>query len=163
MRPLKTAASCLKCHAAQGYKEGDIRGGISVAVHMKDYEAIAPAAPTRGATRSRRYVGRGTGGVRRGRPANPAAAARAVTRRKQPCARARSGWLRLSRCASGQLALGCSGTTCSNGPRKRIASSAFRRATPLTYEMFLSCVHPEDREYVDQALGGLADRSALRH
>ncbi len=30
MAPLITEASCLNCHAIQGYKEGDIRGGISV-------------------------------------------------------------------------------------------------------------------------------------
>lgn len=30
MAPLVTKQSCLKCHAIQGYKEGDIRGGISV-------------------------------------------------------------------------------------------------------------------------------------
>jgi len=30
MAPLITDISCLKCHAKQGYKEGDIRGGISV-------------------------------------------------------------------------------------------------------------------------------------
>ncbi len=30
MAPLITKKSCLKCHAQQGYKEGDIRGGISV-------------------------------------------------------------------------------------------------------------------------------------
>ncbi|MBI5596750.1 MAG: DUF3365 domain-containing protein [Elusimicrobia bacterium] len=38
MRPLVTEAGCLKCHAQQGYKAGDIRGGISVAVpweHMQ--------------------------------------------------------------------------------------------------------------------------------
>lgn len=34
MKPLVTEAGCLKCHAAQGYREGDIRGGISVAVPM---------------------------------------------------------------------------------------------------------------------------------
>lgn len=32
MRPLATEASCLKCHAIQGYKIGDVRGGISVTV-----------------------------------------------------------------------------------------------------------------------------------
>ncbi|MBF0321254.1 MAG: DUF3365 domain-containing protein [Nitrospirae bacterium] len=32
MAPLKVKKTCLKCHAKQGYKEGDIRGGISVAV-----------------------------------------------------------------------------------------------------------------------------------
>lgn len=30
MAPLVTEQSCLACHAQQGYKEGDIRGGISV-------------------------------------------------------------------------------------------------------------------------------------
>lgn len=30
MAPLRVKNSCLSCHAAQGYKEGDIRGGISV-------------------------------------------------------------------------------------------------------------------------------------
>jgi diguanylate cyclase (GGDEF)-like protein len=30
MAPLKTEKACLQCHAKQGYKEGDIRGGISV-------------------------------------------------------------------------------------------------------------------------------------
>lgn len=30
MAPLITKKSCLKCHAKQGYKEGDIRGGISI-------------------------------------------------------------------------------------------------------------------------------------
>ena len=35
MRPFVAEKSCLKCHAAQGYKEGDIRGGISVSVPME--------------------------------------------------------------------------------------------------------------------------------
>jgi PAS domain S-box-containing protein len=39
MRPLRTVASCLKCHAFQGYKEGEVRGGISVAVPLKEYAA----------------------------------------------------------------------------------------------------------------------------
>lgn len=30
MAPVITESSCLKCHAVQGYKQGDIRGGISV-------------------------------------------------------------------------------------------------------------------------------------
>jgi chemotaxis family two-component system sensor kinase Cph1 len=32
MRPLIVEASCLKCHCTQGYKVGDIRGGVSVSV-----------------------------------------------------------------------------------------------------------------------------------
>ncbi|MFP5212639.1 MAG: PAS domain S-box protein, partial [Acidobacteriota bacterium] len=37
MRPMVTEAGCLKCHAFQGYKEGDIRGGISVSVPFTPY------------------------------------------------------------------------------------------------------------------------------
>ncbi len=41
MWPLETEQSCLGCHLEQGYKVGDIRGGISVSVPMKPYLAIA--------------------------------------------------------------------------------------------------------------------------
>ncbi|MEW6410735.1 MAG: DUF3365 domain-containing protein, partial [Nitrospirota bacterium] len=40
MRPLITEKDCLKCHAAQGYKEGDIRGGISISIPMEPLWAI---------------------------------------------------------------------------------------------------------------------------
>jgi hypothetical protein len=40
MRPLITESGCLKCHGAQGYKVGDIRGGISVAVPLSPFLAI---------------------------------------------------------------------------------------------------------------------------
>ena len=32
MAPLKVEESCLKCHAKQGYKTGEVRGGISVTI-----------------------------------------------------------------------------------------------------------------------------------
>lgn len=41
MRPLVTEPACLKCHAAQGYRVGDIRGGISVSVPLAPIRAIA--------------------------------------------------------------------------------------------------------------------------
>jgi PAS domain S-box-containing protein len=40
IRPFVTEIACLKCHASQGYKEGDIRGGISVSVPMAPLWAI---------------------------------------------------------------------------------------------------------------------------
>ena len=40
MRACITKKECLKCHAAQGYKEGDIRGGISVSVLLSSYFKI---------------------------------------------------------------------------------------------------------------------------
>ena len=44
MRPFVTEKGCLKCHAAQGYQEGDIRGGISVSVPMAPLRAIDKSA-----------------------------------------------------------------------------------------------------------------------
>ena len=40
MRPFVTEKACLKCHAVQGYKEGDIRGGISISIPMEPLRAI---------------------------------------------------------------------------------------------------------------------------
>ena len=37
LKPLITQQSCLKCHAFQGYKVGDIRGGVSVSIPMKPF------------------------------------------------------------------------------------------------------------------------------
>lgn len=45
MAPLQVTASCLKCHAEQGYRLGDIRGGISV-THRYD-PFLSAAAPSR--------------------------------------------------------------------------------------------------------------------
>lgn len=41
MKPLITEKECLKCHGDQGYRIGDIRGGLSVAVPMEPLWAIA--------------------------------------------------------------------------------------------------------------------------
>lgn len=40
LKPLITERGCLKCHAEQGYREGDIRGGISVSVPMDPSRAV---------------------------------------------------------------------------------------------------------------------------
>ena len=37
MRPMMTKKGCLKCHAFQGYKVGDVRGGVGVSVSMSPY------------------------------------------------------------------------------------------------------------------------------
>ncbi|MCB1919305.1 MAG: EAL domain-containing protein [Candidatus Competibacteraceae bacterium] len=37
MRPMITEKNCLKCHAEQGYREGNIRGGISVSLPWRPY------------------------------------------------------------------------------------------------------------------------------
>jgi PAS domain S-box-containing protein len=40
IRPLMTEEGCLKCHAVQGYKKGEVRGGISVAILMEPFRRI---------------------------------------------------------------------------------------------------------------------------
>jgi PAS domain S-box-containing protein len=41
MRPFVTEEACLKCHGAQGYRVGEIRGGISVSVPMAPLTELA--------------------------------------------------------------------------------------------------------------------------
>lgn len=43
MRYMVTEDMCLKCHAVQGYKVGDIRGGISVTIPMEHYQQAQTA------------------------------------------------------------------------------------------------------------------------
>ncbi len=42
MAPLITTKNCLKCHAKQGYKEGDIRGGISITLPFSPTANMGP-------------------------------------------------------------------------------------------------------------------------
>ncbi len=37
MQPMFVSADCLKCHSHQGYKEGEVRGGISVSIPMSPF------------------------------------------------------------------------------------------------------------------------------
>jgi len=43
MRPLVTSQACLRCHREQGYRVGDVRGGISVAVPMGTFAVAGHA------------------------------------------------------------------------------------------------------------------------
>ncbi|HEY5998709.1 MAG TPA: ATP-binding protein [bacterium] len=40
MQPLRVDPPCLKCHAAQGYRVGDLRGGLSVAIPMSAFAGV---------------------------------------------------------------------------------------------------------------------------
>ena len=44
IRPILTSKDCLKCHEHQGYKVGDVRGGVGVRVPMAGLYAIAEGA-----------------------------------------------------------------------------------------------------------------------
>ncbi|MFA6148592.1 MAG: DUF3365 domain-containing protein [bacterium] len=47
MEPLKTDATCLQCHERQGYKVGDVRGGISIAFPYAPFERSIRTAERR--------------------------------------------------------------------------------------------------------------------
>jgi hypothetical protein len=51
MEPLKVEASCLKCHEQQGYKVGDIRGGIGIAFPYAPFERSIRTAELRAIAR----------------------------------------------------------------------------------------------------------------
>jgi diguanylate cyclase (GGDEF)-like protein len=40
MRAFRTEETCLRCHAMQGYRVGDVRGGISASVPLKPYRTL---------------------------------------------------------------------------------------------------------------------------
>lgn len=40
MQPLPVTEGCLKCHSSQGYKVGDVRGGIGAYVRLQPYTAV---------------------------------------------------------------------------------------------------------------------------
>jgi signal transduction histidine kinase/DNA-binding response OmpR family regulator len=40
LKPYETKEACLKCHATQGYRLGDIRGGISVSIPLAPYYTV---------------------------------------------------------------------------------------------------------------------------
>ncbi|MGX9725816.1 MAG: diguanylate cyclase [Candidatus Electronema sp. VV] len=46
MRAFRTQDDCLKCHRHQGYKQGDVRGGIGVSVPLRPYMEIRQRATT---------------------------------------------------------------------------------------------------------------------
>jgi len=54
MVPLRTEQACLACHAKQGYKIGEIRGGISAAIPLEESERLYLA-------RARTYLATGVG------------------------------------------------------------------------------------------------------
>lgn len=41
MRPMLMTEDCMKCHAQLGYKVGDVRGGVGVAVPLAEYNRLA--------------------------------------------------------------------------------------------------------------------------
>ncbi len=40
IKPILTKAGCLECHEQHGFKEGDVRGGLSVALPLAAYRAV---------------------------------------------------------------------------------------------------------------------------
>lgn len=157
MRPVYAEKPCLTCHAAQGYREGEVRGGIGIAVPMGQYRSLESQAIRRFSVtyalswfsgtlligfisfRARRQV------LERQR--SEAALLRSEANLNKAQALAHIG--------SWYLDIPANVLTWSDEVFRMFGLPAGRL---LTYETFLDCVHPEDRERVDRAwkdsLGG---------
>lgn len=148
MQPLITKQGCLKCHGHQGYRVGDVRGGISLAVPFepfwsKERRTIAVHVASLGLLWVFGLAGIFVGsGKLRKRIQEREKAERAVEesegnlKRAQEIAHIGSWYLDLTK------------------NELRWSDETYRifgvpPGSPITYERFLGMVHPDDREYVD--------------
>ena len=148
MLPMRAKKGCLKCHGIQGYKEGDVRGGISVSVPMTPYLAqeyrniIQTALPhiiiwIIGLC----FIGIGYRGIRI-----------RINEREL----AEDELFKNQYFLQKAQEIGHIGTWELDIKKNELfwTDENYRIfglpiGTELTYETFLNCVHPDDREYVD--------------
>ena len=181
MRPMIAKKSCLKCHVNQGYKVGDVRGGVSVSVPMSLYVASQRKVFT---THVFGFglvwllgiagIGMATRGLRnRNRARDKAEAAlqkaheklevrveeRTVELNKEIEERKQAEEALLNQTYFLQKAqeIGQIGTWELDIKKNELLWTdenykifGLPIGTKLTYEIFLNCVHPDDREYVDK-------------
>jgi PAS domain S-box-containing protein len=149
MRPFRTEKACLKCHASQGSKVGDIQGGISLDIPLEPYFAgVKAQALPLAAGHFLIWVLGLTGIVLRDRHIR-----RNLKERQETEKALRESREDLNRAQ----AVAHTGSWRLNVQRNELAGSeeshrifGIPAGTPMTYESFLEAVHPEDREYVDR-------------
>jgi PAS domain S-box-containing protein len=149
MRPFYTEKSCLKCHASQGYKAGDIRGGISLDIPLERFFAgvraqTIPLAAGHfliwvlglaGILLRERHIRRDLNERQQ--------AEEALRESREDLNRAQA----VAHTGSWRLNLQRNELTWSEETHRIFGIPA---GTSMTYEAFLDAVHPEDRQYVDQ-------------
>ena len=149
MRPLVARDTCLKCHAKQGYKVGDIRGGLSVSVPTRLFMETAQQDTLRvawilGLVWLTGLVGLGLGTRRLAERMQQQHAAEDALRKSQHfLAKSQS----LGHIGSWSLDIKANRLVWSE---ENYRIFGVPTGTPLTYESFLKCVHPDDRDYVDK-------------
>jgi PAS domain S-box-containing protein len=150
MRPTIAKKPCLKCHAFQGYKEGDIRGGVGVSIPMTPYLAIQQKTINTLITAHFfiwifGLIVIGFISVKARALASERIKAEDRLRRSEDnLNRAQE----VARIGSWSLDIPKNELMWSK-ETYRIFGVAFD--TPLTYEAFLQMVHPDDRNYVDRS------------
>lgn len=153
MRPMRITAGCLKCHSVQGYREGEIRGGFSGALPMKEYEAIVgphqrEEVIAHGAIWIFGMVLLGVGSRRIRRHQRKQDLAQAATRESE---KRLTKAQEIAHVGSWELDLP-SGRISWSDEAYRIFGLPHGSATG--YEVFLDVVHPDDRDAVDAAYSG---------
>jgi PAS domain S-box-containing protein len=149
MRPFRTEKACLKCHASQGNKEGDIQGGISLDIPLERYFAgVKSQALPLGAGHFLIWMLGLTGIVLRERhlrrnQEEQQRAVAVVQESREDLNRAQA----VAHTGSWRLNVQRNELTGSDESHRIFGIPA---GTPMTYESFLEAVHPEDREYVDR-------------
>ncbi len=150
MRSLIVKAGCLKCHAQQGYKVGDIRGGISFSIPMDERFALLKTHLFSSSLSYGFLWLLGLGGIAFGSSRNiarirereNAESALLISQGKLKEAQ------RIAKIGNWELNLSNNALTWSDEVYCifDIAPQQF----PATYEDFLDIVHPEDSDYVNQ-------------
>lgn len=148
MRPLITEKGCLQCHQKQGYKAGDIRGGISVSVPMAPFFTVErkhfiSMSLGYGLLWLAGVVGLGLGALRISRQINARKKIQQVLKKSE------------SRMAEAQRIANIGSWDWDIKNDKLVCSDEIFRMFGVqsqihnaTYENFLKFVHPEDRPHV---------------
>ncbi len=169
MGRLLTEARCLKCHEQQGYREGDVRGGISVSVPLASPDLAALAA-------SRRRLSVGLGGVWVLGLIGVVVAGRSVRgrlRERDQDMTERKRWEEMLRENRARLDLALQSARMGVWSRDMVENKRhfddvvchILGIEPATFTgteaEFLSAVHPDDREGIRAALARTVEGDAL--
>ncbi len=150
MRPLRADQGCLKCHGKQGYRAGDIRGGVASSLDLRPL--LARQAEHLAVTLSLHGLLWGLGALallfngRRARRQRDAhlRAREALQRSEQNLLEAQA----VAHVGSWHLDIAANALVWSDETYRLFGVPA---GTPLTLERFFACIHPDDRERVGAA------------